>query len=156
MTIRAGQTVSNHDQLNSNLRSILPNQRKLLYNLLSQYQTFTQFISAQSCDGSGRIGTVENLHNPIHNANFPGHMSPSGAAAFDPMFWMHHAWVIFVSRKKASDHHCSNVDRQIALYQAIFPDTYLGNCTAGTATFTISEGDFLDASSREYLHSQDS
>ena len=90
-TIRASQTASDHPALNNKLRSILPSQRTLLYNILSQYQTFTQVASAQTCDGSAKIGTLENLHNPIHNANFPGHMSPSGATAFDPMFWMHHA-----------------------------------------------------------------
>jgi tyrosinase len=92
-TIRAGETASDHPALNTRLRSILTSQRKLLYNILSQYQTFTQASSAQGCDGSGKAGSLENLHNAIHNANFPGHMSPSGATAFDPMFWMHHALV---------------------------------------------------------------
>ncbi|OAG12345.1 Di-copper centre-containing protein [Paraphaeosphaeria sporulosa] len=87
--------------------------------------------TAQGCDGSGKAGSLENLHNAIHNANFPGHMSPSGATAFDPMFWMHHA----------------NVDRQLALHQAIFPGTYIVSCVANTPTYTISIGDQLDASS---------
>ncbi|KAJ4295586.1 hypothetical protein N0V90_007599 [Kalmusia sp. IMI 367209] len=130
-TVRSGETASNHPQLNSKLRSILASQRTLLYNILSQYQTFTQVSNAQGCDGTAKAGTIENLHNAIHNANFPGHMSPSGATAFDPMFWMHHA----------------NVDRQLALHQAIFPDTYLGSCSAATPTYTISIGDQLDASS---------
>ncbi|KAK7179642.1 hypothetical protein PSPO01_14263 [Paraphaeosphaeria sporulosa] len=130
-TIRAGETASNHPALNSKLRSILPSQRTLLYNILSQYQTFTQASTAQGCDGSGKAGSLENLHNAIHNANFPGHMSPSGATAFDPMFWMHHA----------------NVDRQLALHQAIFPGTYIVSCVANTPTYTISIGDQLDASS---------
>ncbi|KAF1964516.1 Di-copper centre-containing protein [Bimuria novae-zelandiae CBS 107.79] len=130
-TIRAGQTESDHPGLNSKLRSILPSQRTLLYNILSQYQTFTQVASAQTCDGTAKVGTLENLHNAIHNANFPGHMSPSGVTAFDPMFWMHHA----------------NVDRQLALHQAIFPGAYIKTCSAGTPTYTIDIGDQLDASS---------
>lgn len=73
------------------------------------------------------------MHNPIHTLNWPGHMSPASVSAFDPMFWMHHA----------------NVDRQLALYQAVFPETYVDTCIADTPTYTINTGDTLDANSRK-------
>ncbi|KAF2449222.1 Di-copper centre-containing protein [Karstenula rhodostoma CBS 690.94] len=95
------------------------------------YQTFAQASSAQGCEGSGKAGNLENLHNAIHNANFPGHMSPSRATAFDPIFRMHHA----------------NVNRQLALHQTIFPGTYIVSCVANTLTYALSIGDQLDASS---------
>ena len=58
-------------------------------------------------------------------------MSPASVSAFDPMFWLHHA----------------NVDRQMAIYQALYPETYVGACTADTPTFTITAGDALDENS---------
>lgn len=77
------------------------------------------------------MGSLETLHNPIHVNNWPGHMSPASVSAFDPMFWLHHA----------------NVDRQMALYQAVFPSSYVEACKASTPTYTIEEGEMLDANS---------
>ncbi|KAF2642681.1 Di-copper centre-containing protein [Massarina eburnea CBS 473.64] len=130
-TIRAALNASDHDALNRNLRRDLTSRRASLYAVLSQYQTFTQVISAQTCATLARVGNLESIHNPIHNAFFPGHMSPSSVAAYDPIFWFHHA----------------NVDRQIALFQAVFPDTYLESCEAATATYTIQTGTSLDSNS---------
>lgn len=58
-------------------------------------------------------------------------MTPPAVAAFDPIFWLHHA----------------NVDRQLAIHQALYPNTYLESCAASTPTFTIADGDMLDAGS---------
>jgi len=58
-------------------------------------------------------------------------MSPTGVTAFDPQFWLHHA----------------NVDRQLALFQALYPNTYMGSCTADTPTYTVDSGEALTADS---------
>jgi tyrosinase len=129
-TIRAGDTASNHPALESKLRSILRSQRSSLYTILSQYQTFNQFSNDGSCSPGGP-GSLENLHNPIHTSNWPGHMSPASVSAYDPMFWLHHA----------------NVDRQMAIFQALYPETYVQSCAADTPTYTISVGDLLDQDS---------
>lgn len=47
-----------------------------------------------------------------------------------------------------ADRRQRNVDRQLALYQAIFPDTYVQPCRASSPTFTVEEGEMLDADSR--------
>jgi hypothetical protein len=39
----------------------------------------------------------------------------------------------------------------MALYQAIYPDTYMGTCQADTPTYTINVGDDLNADSREFV-----
>ncbi|KAF2123203.1 common central domain of tyrosinase-domain-containing protein [Lophiotrema nucula] len=131
-TIRASQDFNDNATLDSRLRAILTSQRSTLYKILSQWQNFDQFSNNGNCGGTqGRIGSLEGLHGPIHTRNFPGHMSPTAVTAFDPMFWFHHA----------------NVDRQLALYQAVFPETYMGTCAADTPTFTIDRGESLDASS---------
>ncbi|PVI00309.1 Di-copper centre-containing protein [Periconia macrospinosa] len=131
MTVRADVSASNYGNLEGNLRRGHASRRTSLYNLLSQPQTFTQMTSADACDGVSRVGNIEAIHNPIHNAFFPGHMSPASVSAYDPVFWLHHA----------------NVDRQIALWQTIFPETYLGSCAAGLGTWTIESGQLLDAES---------
>ena len=85
-----------------------------------------------------RVGNIENVHNNIHIKFAPGHMTPTSVAAFDPIFWLHHA----------------NVDRQLALHQALYPNTYIEQCVARTPTFTIAEGDVLNAGSGEtFIHS---
>lgn len=39
-----------------------------------------------------RSGSLEGLHNSYHdNIGGSGHMSSVPVAAFDPIFWMHHA-----------------------------------------------------------------
>jgi tyrosinase len=119
--------------VNAKLRSDLASQRTKLYAILSQYQTFTQIISSQGCGAVGRAGNLESIHNNIHIKFAPGHLMPTSVAAFDPLFWLHHA----------------NVDRQIALHQALYPNTYLEQCTANGATFTIEDGELLDAGSGE-------
>ncbi|KAF2751094.1 Di-copper centre-containing protein [Sporormia fimetaria CBS 119925] len=132
-TVRNAFDVSDHAGLNMDLHGILKRQRSTLYNILSQFQHFDYF----SNDGGGClrnsrvVGNLEALHNPIHTNNWPGHMSPASVSAFDPMFWLHHA----------------NVDRQLAIYQAIYPDTYVEPCASQSSTFTIEEGEMLDAES---------
>jgi tyrosinase len=132
-TIRASFEINDNATLDQRLRDILDSQRKALYKILSQYSTFDQFTSG-SCT-TGGVGTLELLHGPIHTKNSPGHMAPSAVTAFDPMFWLHHA----------------NVDRQLALYQAVFPNTYMDPCAAGTPTFTIERGEILTADSGMFI-----
>jgi tyrosinase len=54
-------------------------------------------------------------------------------AAFDPIFWGHHA----------------NIDRMLALWQAIYPDTYVDPAVQGGGTFTIASGSTQTKSSRK-------
>ncbi|KAK0622707.1 hypothetical protein B0T14DRAFT_494314 [Immersiella caudata] len=77
------------------------------------YKTFTQatnFIDMASTSGSGGR-SFENPHNSVHQSigggrigGMSGHIKPTEWAAFDPIFWLHHA----------------NVDRQFAMWQAIY------------------------------------
>jgi tyrosinase len=131
VTIRNGKVTSDNAGLDKKIRNELRSQRSKLYRILSQWQTFDAFSNSGNCGGQGRIGTLEELHNALHNNNWPGHMSPASVSAFDPMFWLHHA----------------NVDRQMAIYQALYPETYVGACTADTPTYTITAGDALDENS---------
>jgi len=66
---------------------------------------------------------LEGIHNTIHvtvgGSSPAGHMSTIDYAAFDPIFWLHHA----------------NVDRLTAMYQAAHPGVYL---TPGAAVPTFA------------------
>ena len=47
-----------------------------------------------------------------------------------------------------------NVDRYVAIWQAIFPDTYMQQCLAESETWTIKFNDSLDANSRQYSYTR--
>jgi tyrosinase len=60
-------------------------------------------------------------------------MTPVAVSAFDPIFWLHHA----------------NVDRHLALHQALYPNTYIDSCAAEFPTYTIEVDTILNADSGE-------
>ena len=68
-----------------------------MYAALTQFQPFNSFSNDGNCRGNGMGVALETPHNAIHNAMDPGHMSPPATAAFDPVFWLHHSWVVISS-----------------------------------------------------------
>lgn len=105
----------------------LANARDGLFKILKSYQSFNRFSNSMS-GYDIKIGNLENVHNTIHNSFRWGHMYFSTVASFDPVFWLHHA----------------NVDRHIALFQALYPETYVEpQRSVYQTTFT------LDSSSEE-------
>lgn len=85
--------------------------RKLATFQLFSIGTFSRFSTTRYMNATSPIdfASVEQIHNTIHGAvgfgpSF-GHMSSVHVAAFDPIFWLHHA----------------QVDRLMAMYQAIYP-----------------------------------
>ena len=58
----------------------------------------------------GTLTSLEGIHDTIHvDVGGNGHMADPGVAAFDPIFWLHHC----------------QVDRLLALWQAVYPTTYV-------------------------------
>ncbi|KAF2438104.1 Di-copper centre-containing protein, partial [Karstenula rhodostoma CBS 690.94] len=129
-TNATGTWISDHGAVDRDLRQQLSSLRQTIYSAITQYHSFNDFSNDANC-GDSPISSIETPHNNIHNAMDPGHMSPPAVAAFDPLFWLHH----------------SNVDRQIALFQALFPDTYVERCIASQTTWTIQRNTPLDAGS---------
>ncbi|GAB1312862.1 tyrosinase [Madurella fahalii] len=85
---------------------------EMVYRLYSPdyITTFTQFATTKLHDDTAPAPylNLEYIHNNIHNwtggfDKYIGHMTEPPVAAFDPIFYMHHA----------------NVDRQFAIWQAI-------------------------------------
>lgn len=79
--------------------------------------------------------SLESIHDVIHSIlGSNGHMTYLDYSAFDPSFWLHHAMI----------------DRCFALWQAIYPDSYVEPMAAIEQTFTVKVGDMKDVNSGEY------
>jgi len=113
----------------STLQSFAPSVKSTLYQILTQWQTYNQF-SNHGSDPSF-IGNLESVHDMIHGAFGFAHMGYVPVAAFDPVFWLHHA----------------NVDRVLAIWQRLYPDTYVDPYVQGTGTWTIAPGSTADVNS---------
>ena len=57
-----------------------------------RYNDYKKFSTSQVSEDEPKTGSLEGLHNSYHNnIGGSGHMSQVPVAAFDPVFWMHHA-----------------------------------------------------------------
>ncbi|KAF8252413.1 Di-copper centre-containing protein [Wilcoxina mikolae CBS 423.85] len=106
--------------------------RSAVYNLFT-IPTFNEFSNTQrSASGTPNSwNSVESIHNTVHvNCGGQwGHMTAVAYSAFDPIFWLHHA----------------NIDRLIAMYQAVHPDRQMSPQPAsGTFARQVSNGDMDD------------
>lgn len=81
---------------------------------------------------NGSYDSLESIHNQIHAlVGGLGHMGFIPYSAFDPIFFMHHA----------------NVDRLMAIFQAVNPNSYVTPLNNSYGTFTESPGTVEDVNS---------
>ncbi|KAK2748332.1 hypothetical protein FQN57_000990 [Myotisia sp. PD_48] len=101
---------SQNDQAQRNLRANGAYFRTSTYQLLSGERNYTVF-STMALPDRGNYNNVEILHGQIHVAigGDGGHMTYVPWSSYDPIFWLHH----------------TNVDRLVALWQALNPDSYV-------------------------------
>jgi len=70
-----------------------------LYTLLTSISNFTQFGNEAwyQNSGAGAYDSLESIHDQIHGvvggSNY-GDMTVIPVSAFDPSFWLHHAYVV--------------------------------------------------------------
>lgn len=118
-----------------------PDLRCNLYRLMSNSSNLN-YLSTKLWDerrNETSYDNMEAIHDAIHRAiggdyddNLGvGTMYWTPAAAFDPIFWMHHAMV----------------DRMFAMWQVLYPDNWL-NPADGTETWTLYENITVDGSTR--------
>ncbi|KAL9119272.1 MAG: hypothetical protein Q9187_004178 [Circinaria calcarea] len=101
------------------------------YQLLSSEPNYAIFSNtAYNDDESYGHQSIENIHNGVHAfvGGMGGHMSAVPFSAFDPIFWLHHA----------------NIDRLFAIWQALYPDSYVTPQVPGAGTYTNSPDEFED------------
>ncbi|CAG8468901.1 6113_t:CDS:2 [Dentiscutata erythropus] len=72
--------------------------------------------------GTSHFASIETVHDTLHLivGGLGGHMAYADIAAFDPMFYFHHV----------------NVDRLFALWQEVFPDSWIQQNIDLNGTFT--------------------
>jgi tyrosinase len=104
--------LSDHPAANAAMASTAPGLLSASYRVFSDTSDYTAFsTTAMLPNRTSTTGNnIEIIHNQIHNnLGGYGHMSWLELAAFDPIFWLHHA----------------NVDRMFAMWQALYPGTYV-------------------------------
>ncbi|TVY34882.1 Polyphenol oxidase [Lachnellula subtilissima] len=108
----------------------------------SQFAQEGQFLSDQVWSIFAKTRNYNNMSTTSNNGNAfegphgtvhvliggNGHMTYLSFSAFDPAFFLHHA----------------NVDRQIAMWQAIYPDEWLQPEAAASGTWTIYPNTRID------------
>ncbi|KAI4186648.1 MAG: hypothetical protein LQ348_004192 [Seirophora lacunosa] len=98
-------------------------------NLLQAYPRFANFSSSAWTPNSPGYDSLESLHNQIHGLiGNGGHMAVIDYAGFDPLFWLHHA----------------NVDRLLAIWQALHPNSYVEPSNEPIGSAAIAQGTLTD------------
>ncbi|EGP85593.1 uncharacterized protein MYCGRDRAFT_94308 [Zymoseptoria tritici IPO323] len=98
--------------VNNSLNMMRESSVELALSLMASpsYDKYLNFASGAAQDEQGAevpSGSLEDLHNTYHGLlGGQGHMGRVPVAAFDPIFWLHHA----------------NVDRLLSIWQAIHKD----------------------------------
>lgn len=111
------------------------NRRQLrsdLWTTLSSDQTYNAFSTEALAEDDGNFNptSLEAIHDNIHVLT-GGHMGIVPQAAYDPVFWLHHA----------------NVDRIFAIYQAAYPDKWLIESAEVGSSMWYTSGTVKDSSS---------
>ncbi|KAG8960489.1 hypothetical protein FRC00_000213 [Tulasnella sp. 408] len=92
------------------------------FNLLIRTKSWPAFSYRGVGDGGSSANSIEAIHDGIHvRVGGEGHMGDPAVAAFDPIFYLHHA----------------NVDRIFALWQAINPSVWVSQGPGGRGTFSL-------------------
>lgn len=94
-------------------------------NLLQAYPNFSNFSNSAWTPDSPGYDSLESLHNQIHGlVGNGGHMAIIDYAGFDPLFWLHHA----------------QVDRLLAIWQTLYPDSYVEASNEPIGSAAIAQG----------------
>ncbi|KAF2865458.1 hypothetical protein BDV95DRAFT_632307 [Massariosphaeria phaeospora] len=128
---------------------------RVLY-LLQSYDSFGPISSNSFIKRNEEFeswGSLEDIHNSIHSlVGTGGHMNFQAVAAFDPIFWLHHA----------------NIDRLFAIWQAIWDrdgnakdkyvteqDAWPGKGSGGTFSNSWKSHDSIDTKLTPFTRSED-
>ncbi|KAK8066160.1 hypothetical protein PG997_012907 [Apiospora hydei] len=117
---------SNHQAVNAALKRNAAYLHDTTYLILTQTDNYAEFSNNGFPGTIQGYGSIENPHGTIHNAvgGSGGHMSYLDYAGFDPIFFLHH----------------TNVDRLVAIWQAIHPNSWVINQLDTFGTFSIPAG----------------
>ncbi|KAK6351377.1 hypothetical protein TWF718_004538 [Orbilia javanica] len=105
--------------------------RNRVFNLLSYQPRFNIFSNkAWNGGNDGNQDSVESIHDAIHGlVGGEGHMAVVDTSAMDPIFWLHHC----------------NVDRIIAMWQVLYPNSWTSSQVTLFGTRTNPAGSREDS-----------
>ncbi|KAF2269602.1 Di-copper centre-containing protein [Lojkania enalia] len=123
-------TRSNNNEVSARMQSIRISLRDRIFNIFQSRQSWgyasTSQIGARIGNG---VDSFESIHDAVHSTvggESGGTMYYLDYSAFDPIFWLHHC----------------NIDRLLAMYQLVVPNTYVanGNVNRPMAQWNTGEG----------------
>lgn len=117
---------SDPDAVNSLLTSQAPSIAQQLYTVFTRATVYNN-MATQSSSGPSFEGPHGWLH--ITTGGDGGHMTDVGYAGFDPIFLLHH----------------TNVDRLGAMWQAIYPSSFMTPAKEGAGTFNLVRGQTISS-----------
>lgn len=138
--MRAPTTLTTAAQSNNTfvaqlLDANLPSFQQRLYTLFSNYGNYSAFSNeAWIPEGhENEYDSLESLHDSIHNilGGGVGHMAYIPFSSFDPLFFLHHAMI----------------DRIFAMWQALYPASWITPEPARMNSYTTSLGQIQDSGS---------
>jgi len=93
---------------------------------VKDWESFAHHVRNSSRDTVTPVSSLESIHDKMHVAvGGGGFMGDTGVAGFDPIFYLHHA----------------NVDRVLALWQAIHPKVWVSDGVAKDGgNWTLADG----------------
>jgi tyrosinase len=111
-------TRSNNNEMNARFGSIRISLRDRLYGLFMSGASWgsvtTSQIGVRTRQNGNNPDSFESVHDAVHvtaGGETGGHMYYLDYSSFDPFFWLHH----------------TNIDRLMAMYQVISPNTWVAN-----------------------------
>lgn len=125
--------LSNNSAVNQNLVNHMVQNQQRLYNLFSSYSNYTLVSNEGWAADTSQYDSFESIHDNVHAmlGGSDGHMTIVPFSAFDPVFFLHHCMV----------------DRLFALWQVLYPDSWITPEVSRTNSYTTSVGQVLDGSS---------
>lgn len=130
-TDNSSNAVSRNDNITRQVDALLTQNQQSLFMLFSSYRDFSAFSNRLFReDGNDTdFASIEGLHDTLHNVlGTGGHMEFIMYSSFDPIFFLHH----------------TNVDRLVAMWQALNPTSWVQPHPARLASFTNQAGEMLD------------
>jgi len=125
-------TRSNNNEVAQQMDNIRLSLRDRVYGLFMSGASFgdmsTSAIGVRTSQNGNNPDSIESVHDAIHvtvGGDSGGHMYYLDFSSFDPIFWLHHA----------------NVDRLLAMYQAVSSNTYVtpGQINRPMAQWNVGE-----------------
>ena len=152
----AANAATQNDQLISAMNANQPQYQERLFNLFTQYNDFMDMSTEPFLKSAGPLqqDSIESIHDSVHSTvggpNY-GHMSVIDVSAMDPVFWLHHVYVLLElqSRIQFTDKPYRMIDRTFALWQALYPDSYVQPQQQYQSSYWYNSGDTLDEGTRK-------